>query len=59
MFIPTWVLWVLFYVTAFSLSYWVGGRAGSYDFVTPLISLGISLLAVVFGIGYALAKWLG
>jgi len=58
MFLPQWLLWLLFVIIVLYLANKYGTPRGQYDCVSPLIGLSIILIAVAFGAGFLLAHLL-
>ena len=54
MFIPTWLIWVLGIVAVLVIANVVGKSQGAYDFVSPLLGLGVILISIAFVVGYLL-----
>jgi hypothetical protein len=52
MFIPTWLIWAIGIIAVLIVANVVGKSRGDYDFVSPLLGLGVILVAIAFGVGY-------
>ena len=56
MFIPIWVLWVAFYIICFVIGIKIISLGSDYDFITPIIGVGIIIGSVLVGLGYIIGK---
>ncbi len=56
MYIPTWFFWIVGIVVMLAIATWAGRSRGAYDFVSPLLSIGLILVGIAFGIGYLIAS---
>jgi hypothetical protein len=57
MFIPEWVLWIVFILSIFGSSLYVVARTnGHWDIITPIISVGIIICGVIFALGFVLGR---
>ena len=56
--IPFWLILVILIavgVIGFSV---ITGKAGDYDFFTPMLAVGFAMFFVVLAIGLALGRWI-
>jgi hypothetical protein len=57
MFIPEWLLWVIFVLSIFGSSLYVASKTnGNWDIITPIISVGIIICGVIFALGFVLGR---
>ena len=55
MFIPEWVFWIIGGFVTLGLANYFGRSTGDYDFVSPLIAVGIVLIGIALAAGYLIA----